>query len=413
MGPVVQRQYSFLCRSALRIFCLFFTHCLLGLILVGAEVYAAGQSCSGQCSPKLQTPASPAVVGRGSAPSLDLRSFSGPRNSGVAPIQMARAQAPALLRTASTRIFGPKTSRIISQALAPDDFSLILFPDTQNEAQYYPHVLASEPQWVPNNRTALNIQAVLGLGDIVNDGASTAQQQNADAAIRTLDNAGIPYLLAIGNHYYDAAKPSTRMAIGFNNWFGPSRYANYAYYQGSYPPGSNENFYGVLTINGQQYLFLILEYVPRDAALNWAASILQANQDKEVIVVTHSYMFKDNTRVDQCDTKDLNSDNYGDKTWSKLISQYPNIVMVVSGHVTTGNAARRADLGVNGNLVNQMFSNYQTLANGGDGWLRLLTFHPSQNTIDVSTYSPYLNSYQTDSKNQFTIYYHDPHLSAG
>jgi hypothetical protein len=311
------------------------------------------------------------------------------------------------------RIFGARTSAVISQALAPDDFSLVLFPDTQNEAQYYPQVLASETQWVVNNAAALNIQAVLGLGDIVNDGASTAQQQNADAAIRTLDNAGMPYLLAIGNHDYDAANPSSRTATGFNTWFGPSRYANYPYYQGSYPAGSNENFYGVLTINGKQYLVLVLEYVPRDAALNWAAGIIQANLDKEVIVVTHSFTFVDGTRVDQCDTLDMNRDNYGDKAWSKLISQYPNIIMVVSGHLTAGNAARRADLGVNGNLVNQMFSNYQTLANGGNGWLRILTFHPSQNTIDVSTYSPYLNSNKTDAANQFTIYYHDPHLSAG
>jgi Carboxypeptidase regulatory-like domain/Bacterial Ig domain/Calcineurin-like phosphoesterase len=326
---------------------------------------------------------------------------------------MAYARVPSPIRTVSTRIFGPKTSPVISQALAADDFSLILFPDTQNEAQFYPQVLASETQWVANNRAALNIQAVLGLGDIVNDGASTAQQQNADAAIRTLDSAGIPYLLAIGNHDYDNANPSTRTATGFNNWFGPSRYANYAYYQGSYPDGSNENFYEILTINGKQYLFLALEYVPRDAALNWAASIIQANLDKEVIVVTHSFTFVDGTRVDRCDTQDMNRDNYGDKTWSKLISQYPNIIMVVSGHLTDGNGARRADLGVNGNLVNQMFSNYQTLANGGNGWLRILTFHPSLNTIDVSTYSPYLNANKTDAVNQFTLYYHDPHLSAG
>src|SRR5205807_1407075 len=157
--------------------------------------------------------------------------------STAAPIQMAAARVPVLLPTASTRIFGPRTSPMISQALAPDDFSLVLFPDTQNEAQYYPQVLASETQWVVNNSAALNIQAVLGLGDIVNDGASTAQQQNADAAIRTLDNAGMPYLLAIGNHDYDAANPSTRSVNGYNTWFGPTRYASYAYYQRNYPAG--------------------------------------------------------------------------------------------------------------------------------------------------------------------------------
>jgi hypothetical protein len=60
-----------------------------------------------------------------------------------------------------------------------------------------------------------------------------------------------------------------------------------------------------------------------------------------------------------------------------------------------------------------MLSNYQVLANGGDGWIRLLTFHPSSNTVDVKTYSPYLNSYKTDSKNQFTIFWHNPNVTTG
>ena len=302
----------------------------------------------------------------------------------------------------------------VAQVSAPD-FTFILFPDTQNEAQYFPQVLDSETAWVANNRSALNIQAVLGLGDIVNDGASTAQQQNADAAIKTLDHAGVPYFLAIGNHDYNGANTgaSTRTATGFNQWFGPARYAGKSYYQGNYPSGSNENFYGVLTINGKQYLILVLEYIPRTAALNWAAGIVQANPDKEVIVVTHSFTFVDGTRVDQCDTNDLNRDNDGDESWNAFVSRYPNIIMVVSGHLTASLAARRADLGVNGNLVNEMFSNYQTLANGGDGWLRIVTFHPNSNTITVKTYSPYLNAYKTDGANQFTVNFHDPGFSTG
>jgi hypothetical protein len=300
------------------------------------------------------------------------------------------------------------------------DFSIVLFPDTQNEAQYYPQVLQSETQWVANNKAALNIQAVLGLGDIVNDGASAAQQQNADAAIRTLDGAGIPYFLAIGNHDYDGANNGARVrnATGFNRWWGPLRYTGKGYYLGQYPTGSNENFYGLLNINGKPLLILVVEYVPRTASLNWAASVVKANPGADVIVVTHSNMFWDNTRVDRCDTNDMVPDNDGDETWEAFTSRYPNIIMVVSGHITTGFAGRRADLGVNDNLVNQMLSNYQTTANGGDGWLRILTFHPAFNTISVKTYSPYLASlgltaYKTDSKNQFTIYYHNPGLHTG
>lgn len=307
--------------------------------------------------------------------------------------------------------------RLHAQSVSPPDFSIVLLPDTQNEAQFFPQVLDSQTQWIADNRTSLNIQAVLGLGDIVNDGASPDQQGNADLAFKTLDNAGIPYFLAIGNHDYDTGEDAgvaARAVSGFHHWFGPSRYAGKSYYKGNFPSGSNENSYGVLTINGQQYLILVLEFIPRTESLDWAASVVKANPDKEVILVTHSFIFVDNTTVDRCDTEDKpRADNDGEQTWEAFVSKYPNIIMAVSGHLTAGNGARHSELGVNGNLVNSMFSNYQELAHGGDGWLRLLTFHPDANTISVKTYSPYLNSYWIDDANQFTVYYHNPGFNTG
>src|SRR5579872_2214410 len=93
-----------------------------------------------------------------------------------------------------------------AQVSAPD-FRVIVLPDPQNATQNFPQVLNSQVQWVVNNQKALNIQMVLSEGDNVNDGASTPQLQNLDAAFRLLDNAGIPYLLPIGNHDYNALTP--------------------------------------------------------------------------------------------------------------------------------------------------------------------------------------------------------------
>jgi hypothetical protein len=265
-----------------------------------------------------------------------------------------------------------------------------------------------------NSRAALNIQMVLGEGDIVNDFSSPAQQQNANAAFSILDQAGVPYLLAIGNHDYDHAAPKAgRPVSGFNQFFGPARYAGRPYYGGNFPAGSNENFFGVLNIGSVDFLFLFLEFMPREESMDWAESVLRSNPDKQVIVVTHSFTFVDNTRVDACDTEDMPPGNAtGDQMWERL-RKYPNIIMVLSGHLTNGQAARRADLGDSGNLVNQIFANYQTLPHGGDGWLRIITFHPADNTISVRTYSPSLNQFRTDGRNQFTVSYHNPHHVTG
>lgn len=294
-------------------------------------------------------------------------------------------------------------------AQSSSEFTIVVLPDTQNYSEFRPDIFRAQTQWIADNRESQNIQLVLGVGDIVNHGSSQTEWLNADAAVDVLDGAGVPYLLAIGNHDYDNAKPSTRSAVLFNQYFGPARYANSPHYSGNYPLGSNENFYGTVEINGNQYLLLALEFYPRHGALDWAAEVLAAHADKQVIVFTHSYTNDDDSRVARCDHNTaeafgLGADNDGDELWEKLISRHANIFLVLSGHIHfTDGTGRLAQLGVNGNLVNQILSDYQHLPQGGGGYLRIMRFRPSANQIDVTTYSPHLNAYLRDAENQFTV----------
>ncbi len=296
----------------------------------------------------------------------------------------------------------------LAQVTTPD-FSVVVLPDTQFYSQSYPEAFNAQTQWIVNNSANYNIQFVLGEGDVVDVAEQPVQWQNADAAIRLLDNANIPYVLTLGNHDYADENPSDRDTTAFNSYFGPSRYAQDSWYMGGYPSGTNDNFYAVFTVNGKQYLILALEFVPRDAALAWAKTVLDANPDKEIIVLTHSFTFTDSTRADQCDNDDIPAagNNQGEDVWQKLLINYPNLSLVLNGHSYIGNnAARRVDLGLQQNLVNEILSDYQNLANGGDGWMRIMTFRPLLNRIDVTTYSPYLNQYKTDSNDQFSITWH-------
>jgi uncharacterized membrane protein len=156
----------------------------------------------------------------------------------------------------------------------------------------------------------------------------------------------------------------------------------------------------------------------------WAQSVIAANPGAEVIVVTHAYIATDSTRVSLCDdinaqAYNVGADNDGESLWKKFVSQSSQISLILNGHFTDSSGqgvGRRIDLGVNGNIINQILSDYQDLANGGNGYLRILTFHPSLNTIDVKTYSPTLNAYFTDSANQFTVQWHStgsPQSGAG
>jgi hypothetical protein len=307
-----------------------------------------------------------------------------------------------------------------SVAQTSGDFTVVALPDTQIYSKSYPQIYRAQTQWIADNASTLNIRLVLGLGDIVDGGGELYQWENADSAMRLIDGR-VPYMLAIGNHDYDRNDPASRTAStkNFNTYFGPSRYSGQSWYKGSYPPGSNENFYGIHSIAGRQYLVVVLEFSPRDQALKWADGAVSANSDKDTIIVTHSYTYPDNTRVGRCDINNaevfgVGADNDGEEMWQKFVSKHANIVLVLSGHVKLSDGTgRRADLGIYGNLVNQILADYQHLESGGGGYLRIMKVRPSLNRIEVSTYSPYLKAYKTDSHNQFVVPYKTSGVAIG
>jgi hypothetical protein len=283
------------------------------------------------------------------------------------------------------------------------DFSVVVIPDPQNYSEKNPAAFNSQTQWIVNNAAALNIRMVIGEGDMVNHDASVTEWANADAAVKLLDGK-VPYGFAIGNHDYDNQKASARGATHFNTYFGPLRYASYSWYGGNLN-GSNENFYTFFSNGAEQYMVLFLEFYPRVSVITWAHSVLSSNPDKKVIVVTHSFEDTDGMRVDLCDTGDMSASNGTNPQllWSMLLKQHPNVFMVLSGHLIGNGSARHSDLGDQGNVVHQMFTNFQDWTGLKTGYLRILKFHPSLNTIDVITYSPVNNTYLTTSTYQFTF----------
>lgn len=293
-----------------------------------------------------------------------------------------------------------------------DEFTIIALPDTQFYSKAYPQIFLSQTQWIADHIQDQNIKLVIGLGDIVDGGGELSQWQAATNAYNLIKGK-VPTVVPIGNHDYDHNDPAGRTAStkNFNTHFGPQYYADASWYRGSYPAGSNENFYSIVNINGTDYLILVLEFDARDSALNWASMVLANHPNTEAIIATHSFTYYDNTRMAQCDANSAASfgvgkDNNGEDMWWKLVSNYRNVRLVLSGHVVQGDGTgRRADLGVNGNLVNQILADYQSFPLGGGGFLRIMKISPSLNRIRVTTYSPYLDAYKIDSNNQFTVPY--------
>jgi hypothetical protein len=297
---------------------------------------------------------------------------------------------------------------------------IAFLPDTQWYTRDSSPEFDAQMQWVVDHAADAdkNIQMVLHEGDVMNTASSATELANADAAFDILDAAGMRYLICTGNHDYDGAVPTDdRLLVNYNTIFPQARFTGQANWSGAfYEAGHSENAYWLRTIGGHNYLFMSLEFGPRDAVLVWAAGIIDANPTYDVIILTHSFMWRDGTR---CGTGDEHNPhtimpggsdcNDGDEMWAALKAK-ANFVYVGNGHdaSSTDDAqpqAYRQDDGDNGNLVTQVLANYHSHGNGGEGYIRLVAIHPTANRVYNYTYSPHLDCWLRDGANEFVESY--------
>jgi hypothetical protein len=294
------------------------------------------------------------------------------------------------------------------------NFSIVALPDTQ----YYSAGLKngtlamfnSQTQWIVNNRVAQNIAFVIGLGDIVqngNNGGNYSEWINANSAVSILDDPtatglpqGIPYSFGVGNHDQGpGGDGSPDDTAGYNQYFGFSRYSGKSYYGGHYGT-NNDNHYELFSAGGMDFIVINMAYVDPQyngpeltSILAWANGLLQTNSSRRAIVVSH-YLINSGFNASWS--------NQGLATYNALKGN-PNLFLMLCGHFNPPEG-QRADV-YNGNRVYTFLSDYQETGFGGDGWLRILTFSPTNNQIQVQTYSPYINQFETTSAGNFRINY--------
>ncbi len=305
-------------------------------------------------------------------------------------------------------------------ALQAEKFVIAVIPDSQGETGATPPTkFTSQMQWIVNNKTAQNIKFVAHVGDVVNWDTPYSSPPhymyvNADSGFDLLDAAGIPYGIALGNHDTAAvggtnpdgtpcycgggAAPgdvhaNLRNTTTYNTYFPTTRFTAC---QDRYEVGKSDNAYHTFSAGGFNWLVINTELDPRQGALDWMKTVVASHPHHNIIYVTHNYLTSSGGIAGGCGYGDLPPQ----QVWDQLLKAYSNVRMVFCGHVDT--ASRRDDLGVNGNHVYQMLSDYQG-ESSGNGWLRLVEIDTTANTISVKTYSPYLNQYKTDDQNQFSF----------
>lgn len=291
-----------------------------------------------------------------------------------------------------------------TQQLTP--WSIVVLPDTQVYAAKHPEHFDRQVDFVLRHARKHPIAAVLHEGDVVDDN-SDAQWELASRALRRLEGH-VPLVMALGNHDYGKGGSGGDRTTGLHRWFPAESFETVV---STFEPDRVDNaLHRIRTPEGTWHV-LVLEFAPRAEAVAWGRAQLEQT-DAPAIVLTHTYLYSDHTRYDR--TRDdqrwapwvygvARRDGAcdGETIFRQLVEPCSQVQLVLCGHVLNEGTGCRTDTRTDGSRVHQVLANYQTRDEGGESYLRLMTF--TETTIEVRSYSPWLDAELTDSRNRFVL----------
>ncbi len=133
-----------------------------------------------------------------------------------------------------------------------------------------------------------------------------------------------------------------------NDYFPVSTFQGSPSFKGTFEPNRIENSAHLFDVPGGagRWLVISLEFGPRDTVLAWANDIAKQYADTPAMLLTHAYLYDDNTRYDHVarPSQQWNPHSYpigmnagdandGEEMWQKLVLGNSNIRFVLSGHV--------------------------------------------------------------------------------
>lgn len=270
----------------------------------------------------------------------------------------------------------------------PSTFTFAVVPDTQLEVLKSNDVrLAARNRWLATQ----NVSFVAQTGDLVNwDTDAHEQYQRAKDGMDVLSANKIPYTVAVGNHdtmatgHGGSARPGktselVRDTRTLNSYFTAADFGDVG---GAFEPGKIDNVYATYTAGNEKWMVLTLEFCARKPVIEWARDVVASHPDYNVIISTHYFLNSNGTIGDNNQGYGATSPQY---VYDRLVSQYPNIKMVFSGHVGYARKSR-VDTGVHGNKIHSFLT---TFHEGQTNPVRMLTVNTAKDTVTSTIYAPY------------------------
>ena len=149
-----------------------------------------------------------------------------------------------------------------------------------------------------------------------------------------------------------------------------------------------------------KFIALELAVAAPKAEVQWAKKVIADYPAMPVILTTHQ-MVTPEAEMGKGLAVSGSDRQTPSQVWEQLVEPTSQIFMVLCGHyhgeayITKKTQAAQP--------VHIILQDYQEDPNGGNGWLRIFTFRPDANKVDVQTYSPTLNQYKNGSKSSFSF----------
>ncbi|WP_129783356.1 DUF2341 domain-containing protein [Promicromonospora panici] len=267
------------------------------------------------------------------------------------------------------------------------DWAFDHVPDTQLYAQATPDHMTHQFEYVADVAKERKTELVLQAGDWVNREYLSQEYQwvNAEPSARALEDAGLPYMISWGNHDYSDARNGRVM---LPKYFPMERFEQSLAGSPWRFGGSDniDNYYYTAEIEGAKLMLLTVGFFSADNAgdpgLAWAKEVIESHPDHTVILANH------------------NSVNQGVNGWSNdnvtraLVDPYPNVELVLGGHIAGTGVASRETAG--GNRAYGVLTDYQSRVYGGQEYLKHISVDAENDLIYFNTWSPLLGKATSD-----------------
>jgi hypothetical protein len=248
----------------------------------------------------------------------------------------------------------------------------------------YQHEWIAQADWIVDQKEALNIKAVVHVGDLVEVADRPHEWRNFFDGWDKVEATGIPWSMVPGNHDLNSmSEPWAANRWDFYNQYTAPVWRRNPRLNESYPEGRYENSLVFFEAGGVEFMVVGIELGPSQASLDWASKKLAEHSGKRAIINIHYVVWGSERGIDV-------------GRWAK---SHRNIFLIQQGH-DCAREWNRVLYNNWGEPIQEVLTDYQCT---GDGYLRYYTFRLAQDKVDAFTYSPSLGCYETDYDSQFTF----------